>query len=71
MAVWTARRNEHAAGDSDVQGTPQDVLSQLPAFRDAGADEFIVCDHAAGVPIRQALTVIDTLTQAVLPGLTL
>lgn len=70
VAVRTGRGRERAAGHNDVQGTPEDVLSQLLAFRDAGADEFIVRDGAANVPIGQALTQIDTLTQTVLPQLT-
>jgi hypothetical protein len=54
----------------DVQGTPDIVLSQLLEFRDAGAGEFIVRDDAANVPIGQALTQIDALTQPILPQLT-
>jgi alkanesulfonate monooxygenase SsuD/methylene tetrahydromethanopterin reductase-like flavin-dependent oxidoreductase (luciferase family) len=59
---------DRAASD-DVQGTPAEILSRLLAFRDAGADEFIVRDDAA-VPPDRALTQIDILTEAVLPGLT-
>lgn len=54
----------------DVHGTPQQVLAQMRAYADAGADEFIVRDDAA-IPARQVLDQIDILTQAVLPGLTL
>jgi alkanesulfonate monooxygenase SsuD/methylene tetrahydromethanopterin reductase-like flavin-dependent oxidoreductase (luciferase family) len=58
----------HPAGEDDVYGTAQQVLSQLRAFADAGAEEFIVSDDAK-VPAEQALDQIDVLTQAVLPGL--
>jgi alkanesulfonate monooxygenase SsuD/methylene tetrahydromethanopterin reductase-like flavin-dependent oxidoreductase (luciferase family) len=57
-----------AAGDDDVQGTPEEVLSHLLAFRHAGAGEFIVRD-AVNVPIGQALAQIDTLAQDVMPHL--
>lgn len=60
---------ESLAGEHDVHGTPQQVLSRLRVFADAGADEFIVRDDA-GIPAGQALAQIDILTQAVLPGLT-
>jgi alkanesulfonate monooxygenase SsuD/methylene tetrahydromethanopterin reductase-like flavin-dependent oxidoreductase (luciferase family) len=70
VAVRTGPGRDRAAGHNDVHGTPEDVLSQLLAYRDAGADEFIVRDDAANVPTGQALTQIDTLTHAVLPQLT-
>jgi alkanesulfonate monooxygenase SsuD/methylene tetrahydromethanopterin reductase-like flavin-dependent oxidoreductase (luciferase family) len=69
VTVRTSRNSPLPASESDVQGTPQEVLSQLLAFRDAGAGEFIVRDDAH-VPLEQALSQIDTLTTAVLPGLT-
>jgi len=69
VTVRAGREGTRAANDSDVQGTPQEVLSQLLAFGDAGASEFIVRDDAR-VPAGQALTQIDTLTSTVLPGLT-
>jgi len=69
VAVRTGRSRDPAAGENDVQGTPEQVLSQLLAYRDAGAGEFIVCDDAANVPAEQALAQIDTLTHAVLPRL--
>jgi probable F420-dependent oxidoreductase len=69
VEVRTGRSGEHAVGENDVQGTTEEVLTQLLAYGEAGADEFIVCDDAANVPIGQALTQIDALTQAVLPGL--
>ena len=59
----------HQVGEDDVYGTPEQVLSQLREFADAGADEFIVSDDAH-IPVRQALHQIDMLTQAVVPGLT-
>lgn len=37
VTVRTSRYSQHAASQSDVQGTPQYVLSQLLVFRDAGA----------------------------------
>lgn len=52
-----------------MHGTPQQILSQLRAYADAGTDEFIVRDEA-GLPARQALEQIGILTQAILPGLT-
>jgi F420-dependent oxidoreductase-like protein len=67
VAVWSAPGSRAAAGN-DVQGTTAEVLSWLLAFRDAGAGEFIVRDDAA-VPAGRALTQIDILTEAVLPGL--
>jgi hypothetical protein len=70
VVVRTSRGRERASGHMDVQGTPEDVLSQLLAFRDAGVGEFIVRDDAANVPARQALTQIDVLTKAALPQLT-
>lgn len=48
---------------------PEQVLAQLRAFAEAGADEFIVRDDA-NVPVRQALDQIDILSEAVLPVLT-
>jgi alkanesulfonate monooxygenase SsuD/methylene tetrahydromethanopterin reductase-like flavin-dependent oxidoreductase (luciferase family) len=69
VTVRTGGGSRCAVGDGDVQGPPQGVLSQLLAFRDAGASEFIVRDDAR-VPAGQALTQIDTLTSTVLPGLT-
>ena len=70
VAVRTDGGRARAAGHNDVQGTPEQVLSQLLAFRDAGASEYIVRDDAANVPLGQALTQIDSLAQAVLPQLT-
>lgn len=69
VTVRTSRNSPRAGSESDVQGTPQDVLSQLLAFRAAGAGEFIVRDDA-GVPPPQALSQIDALTRTVLPSLT-
>jgi alkanesulfonate monooxygenase SsuD/methylene tetrahydromethanopterin reductase-like flavin-dependent oxidoreductase (luciferase family) len=57
------------ADETDVQGTPQEVLARLRAFSVAGADEFIVRDDAAGAGVSEALDQIDILTEAVLPGL--
>ncbi len=68
VTVRTGPTRQPAASESDVEGTPQDVLSRLLAFRDAGAGEFIVRDDAR-VPPEQALAQIDILTTAVLPGL--
>jgi alkanesulfonate monooxygenase SsuD/methylene tetrahydromethanopterin reductase-like flavin-dependent oxidoreductase (luciferase family) len=70
VAVWPGPDSERAAGENDVQGTTAEVLNQLLRFRDAGAEEFIVRDNAANVPVERALTQIDILTEAVLPGLT-
>jgi alkanesulfonate monooxygenase SsuD/methylene tetrahydromethanopterin reductase-like flavin-dependent oxidoreductase (luciferase family) len=69
VTVRTGRGSEHAAGESEVQGTPQEVLFQLLAFRDAGASEFIVCDDSQ-LPAERALAQIETLTATVLPALT-
>ena len=52
-----------------MPGTPAGVLALLDAFRDAGADEFVVCDDAASLPIGRALTQIETVTSAALPRL--
>jgi alkanesulfonate monooxygenase SsuD/methylene tetrahydromethanopterin reductase-like flavin-dependent oxidoreductase (luciferase family) len=68
VTVHTSRNSHLAASNSDVRGTAQEVLSQLLAFRDAGAGEFIVRDDAH-VPLEQALRQLDTLTTAVLPRL--
>ncbi len=68
VTVRASRNSPHAASESDVQGTPREVLSQLLAFRDAGAGEFIVRDDAR-IPPEQALSQIDAITMAVLPGL--
>lgn len=70
VAVWSGLASERAAAENDVQGTTAEVLNRLLAFRDAGADEFIVRDDAANVSVERALTLIDILTEAVLPGLT-
>jgi alkanesulfonate monooxygenase SsuD/methylene tetrahydromethanopterin reductase-like flavin-dependent oxidoreductase (luciferase family) len=70
VTLSTTQRRQRLVGENDVQGTPEEVLSQLLAYRDAGAGEFIVCDDAANVPAEQALNQIDILTQAVLPRLT-
>jgi hypothetical protein len=70
VAVSAAPGGQRAAGEHDVQSTPREVLSQLLAYRDAGAGEFIVRDDAANVPTELALNQIDILTQAVLPSLT-
>ena len=66
VTVRTSRNSPLAASESDVQGTPHEVLSQLLAFRDAGAGEFIVRDDAH-VPLEHALSQLDTFTTAVLP----
>lgn len=68
VTILTGRGSGHPASHSDVQGTSAGVLSQLLAFRDAGAGEFIVRDDAH-VPAGQALTQIGILTTTVLPGL--
>lgn len=68
-AVPGGRPRTPLAGENDVHGTPQQILSQLRAYADAGTDEFIVRDEA-GLPARQALEQIGILTQAILPGLT-
>lgn len=68
----TVRPDPDGGGTTDeneVHGTPQEVLSRLLVFRAAGADEFIVRDDAANVPVSRALDQIDILTEAVLPGL--
>lgn len=69
LAGRASRGAKRTSDEQDVRGTPQEVLSQLLAFRDAGTDEFIVRDDALNVPAGQALTQIDILTEAVLPGL--
>jgi F420-dependent oxidoreductase-like protein len=53
---------------ADIQGTAEEVVARLLAFRDAGADEFIVSDDAK-VPVKQALAQLGALTEAVLPRL--
>jgi hypothetical protein len=53
---------------NDVQGTAAVILDRLLAFRDAGADEFIVSDDAE-VPVERALAQLGVLTESVLPGL--
>ena len=68
-AVTVRTGRARTLADGDVEGTPQGVLSQLLAFRDAGASEFIVRDDAR-VPAEQALTQIDILTNTVVPRLT-
>jgi alkanesulfonate monooxygenase SsuD/methylene tetrahydromethanopterin reductase-like flavin-dependent oxidoreductase (luciferase family) len=68
VAVRAGQDSASAAGESDVQGTPQEVLSRLLAFRAAGAGEFIVRDDVH-VPPERALAQVDALTRAVLPGL--
>jgi F420-dependent oxidoreductase-like protein len=70
VAVRTGSGPAPAAQQNDVQGTPEEVVSQLLTFRDAGAGEFIVRDDAANVPLGQALNQIDSLAQAVVPELT-
>jgi alkanesulfonate monooxygenase SsuD/methylene tetrahydromethanopterin reductase-like flavin-dependent oxidoreductase (luciferase family) len=70
VAVRTGSGRARAPEHSDVHGTPEEVLSQLLAFGDAGASEFIVRDDAANVPLGQALAQIDNLGRAVLPRLT-
>jgi alkanesulfonate monooxygenase SsuD/methylene tetrahydromethanopterin reductase-like flavin-dependent oxidoreductase (luciferase family) len=70
VAVRSGSGRHGAAADHDVQGTAPEVLGRLLAFRDAGADEFIVSDDAANVSLEQALRQVDILTEAVLPGLT-
>jgi alkanesulfonate monooxygenase SsuD/methylene tetrahydromethanopterin reductase-like flavin-dependent oxidoreductase (luciferase family) len=69
VTILAGRGGERPAGHSDLQGTPAAVLSQLLAFRDAGAGEFIVRDEAH-IPADQALTQIGILTATVLPRLT-
>jgi hypothetical protein len=48
--------------------SPAQALNLLLAYRDAGVDEFLVCDDAK-VPVDQALDQIDAITQTVLPAL--
>jgi alkanesulfonate monooxygenase SsuD/methylene tetrahydromethanopterin reductase-like flavin-dependent oxidoreductase (luciferase family) len=67
VSVGPRLGGEPSNGLQDVQGTPDEVLAQLLAFRDAGVGEFIVRDDAANVPVEQALAQIDTLTASVLP----
>jgi alkanesulfonate monooxygenase SsuD/methylene tetrahydromethanopterin reductase-like flavin-dependent oxidoreductase (luciferase family) len=55
-------------GDRDVEGSPAQVLERLAAYRDAGAGEFVVRDHAAD-PLDDALDQLDRLTTQVLPAL--
>lgn len=69
VGVWSGPGGERAAA-ADVQGTAEEVLSRLLAFRDAGADEFVVVDDAANVSAERALSQLDILTEAVMPGLT-
>jgi alkanesulfonate monooxygenase SsuD/methylene tetrahydromethanopterin reductase-like flavin-dependent oxidoreductase (luciferase family) len=68
VTVRTGPTSRPAASDSDVQGSPQEVLSRLLAFREAGADEFIVRDDAR-VPLEEALAQIGILTAACPGGL--
>jgi alkanesulfonate monooxygenase SsuD/methylene tetrahydromethanopterin reductase-like flavin-dependent oxidoreductase (luciferase family) len=48
--------------------SPAEALDLLLAYRDAGVDEFLVCDDAS-VPIAEAQDQIDALTETVLPAL--
>jgi alkanesulfonate monooxygenase SsuD/methylene tetrahydromethanopterin reductase-like flavin-dependent oxidoreductase (luciferase family) len=68
VTILAGRGGEQPAGGSDVQGTPAGVASQLLAFRDAGAGEFIVRDDAR-LPAEQALDQLGILTTTVLPKL--
>ena len=58
-----------SGGDWDIQGTVNEATQALVAYREAGADEFIVRDHAKALPIDLALDQIDVLTSGVLPAL--
>jgi len=55
-------------GAYDVDGSPAQVVERLLEFGAAGADEFIVRDHAS-LPLGPALDLIDALTNDVLPAL--
>lgn len=70
VTVRSGQGRARAAAADDVRGTPGEVLDRLLAFRDAGADEFIVRDDAANVPLAAALTQLEILTATVLPWLT-
>ena len=61
MELWHCWAELH--GESPAQ-----ALDLLLAYRDAGVDEFLVCDDAK-VPVGQALDQIDAITQTVLPAL--
>jgi alkanesulfonate monooxygenase SsuD/methylene tetrahydromethanopterin reductase-like flavin-dependent oxidoreductase (luciferase family) len=69
VTVGPRQSGEPSADPQDVRGTPEQMLAQLLAFRDAGVGEFIVRDDAANVPVEQALAEIETFTATVLPGL--
>ncbi|HET9689672.1 MAG TPA: TIGR03560 family F420-dependent LLM class oxidoreductase [Acidimicrobiales bacterium] len=53
---------------SGVAGTPAQVVEQLAAYAEAGADEFIVPGFTFGKPERR-LEAIDMLSEEVLPAL--
>jgi alkanesulfonate monooxygenase SsuD/methylene tetrahydromethanopterin reductase-like flavin-dependent oxidoreductase (luciferase family) len=59
---------EPRASDGDLAGSPAEILAQLRAFAEAGADEYVVSDDAR-VPVDQALEHLDALTDSVLPSL--
>ncbi len=69
VRVRSGPGSRRPAGDQDVRGTLPEVQARLAEFSEAGADEFIVRDDA-NLPVAHALAQVDTLTRAVLPGLT-
>jgi alkanesulfonate monooxygenase SsuD/methylene tetrahydromethanopterin reductase-like flavin-dependent oxidoreductase (luciferase family) len=70
VTVSAGGRWNPAAHDADVGGGIEEVAEQLLRFQEAGADEFIVRDDAAGSTVGHTMTLIDVLTELVVPQLT-
>ncbi|MFZ0325446.1 MAG: TIGR03560 family F420-dependent LLM class oxidoreductase [Actinomycetes bacterium] len=67
--LWSRAKARVNGDDCEVQGSAEEVLGRLLEFADSGADEFIVRDDAARVPVGEACAQIDLLTDAVIPRL--
>ena len=62
------RRPADDESSSDVVGTRDQVVEQLVGYRDAGVDEFVVCD-THDQPLEQALGMVDALGGYAVPVL--
>ncbi len=69
VAVRPAHRPAAEPAGEDVEGSTSEILERLMLFRDSGADEFIVRDHAQRMSVAATLDVIDALTRDVLPAI--
>jgi len=65
---WLARHRSSPSDRPRIIGTPDEVVAQIAAYRDAGLDELIVPDWTMG-PLSRRLDTLDRFMAEVAPQL--